>query len=83
MVSWVAAPEARFTMPDVVPVRLAALNPRVFDPTVPVIVRLEKVATPEPSVVALALARVPVPDARVAVTTIPAWLTALPLTSSR
>src|SRR5882724_9955454 len=80
--SWVAAPAMMVIVPDVTPVRPAALKLKVRSPAVPVMVRFVKLATPLPFVAAVRVPpRVPPPVAIAAVSVTPLWLTGLPLAS--
>src|SRR2546430_2144443 len=82
--SWFAGPGVIATDDDEMAVIDGALNDSVRPPTCPVMARLENVATPFASVVAV---RVPPSVGRPletdAVTTTPDWLTELPETSWR
>src|SRR5712692_11594517 len=81
-VSWVAAPAVIVTAVELTLVRPVAEKLSVRLPAVPVIARLVKAATPVPLVVAVSVPpNVPPPVAIAAVTTTPAWLTALPAAS--
>ena len=69
---WVAAPALSVMVAELVPDKPDAPKPRVFGPAVPVMVSPENVATPDPLVVAEALASDPDPGARLAFTNTPA-----------
>ena len=70
MPSWVAAPAAMVTVPDVTPVRPGALKLSVRSPAPPVMARLVKLATPLALVVAVSVPpRAGLPLASAAVTT--------------
>ncbi len=81
-VNWLGAPALTVMVPETACVRPVAPKLRVRSPAVPLIARLVKLATPLPSVAAVAVPpKLPPPVAIAAVTVTPAWLTALPAAS--
>src|SRR2546429_4401397 len=79
MAIWVAAPAVTLTVPDVIGVYCCAEKPSVCGPAVPLIDRFVNSAAPLALVLMSTVPpSVPPPEAIVALTVMPSWLTGLP-----